>query len=400
MTAPPRPARPAFGPAGTAPACRGRRARPAARRLLPALPFLLLALLLPLLPSRAETTAPPLSRYPVDPAQVSVSGLSSGAFMASQLHIAHASQIMGVGLIGGGLYGCAVERVEAGGVRALLGLARGPCMQAPGLLRPAAEYAARIRAFAAAGWIDPPEDLAGDRLYAFTGEADAVVAPEVVRRGVALYAALGLAPTLFRDTDLDPRRAGHAWITNGFGGACEANADPYINDCQHDLSGEMLQAIHGPLAPPAAVPAGRLLPFDQEAFAPAGAGVPTGLWHTGYLYVPAACEPGAGGPPCRLHVVLHGCRQSAELLGELFPRKIGVNEWADTNRMLVLYPQARSVGVADFRPPRPTDLLEINLEGCWNWWGYARDERYLFKDGVQLGAIWAMVLRVSGRGNR
>jgi hypothetical protein len=33
----------------------------------------------------------------------------------------------------------------------------------------------------------------------------------------------------------------------------------------------------------------------------------------------------------------------------------------------------------------------VNPEGCWNWWGYAYDNRYLFKDGVQVSAIWAMV---------
>jgi hypothetical protein len=39
----------------------------------------------------------------------------------------------------------------------------------------------------------------------------------------------------------------------------------------------------------------------------------------------------------------------------------------------------------------------INPEGCWNWWGYAYDKRYLFKDGIQVSAIWAMVQRVSGQ---
>ena len=57
--------------------------------------------------------AEPLGRYPVDPTQISVAGLSSGAFMANQLHIAHSADIMGAAMIAGGLYGCAVEAMTA-----------------------------------------------------------------------------------------------------------------------------------------------------------------------------------------------------------------------------------------------------------------------------------------------
>jgi hypothetical protein len=37
----------------------------------------------------------------------SVSGLSSGAYMAGQFQIAHSSVVMGAGIIAGGPYGCA-----------------------------------------------------------------------------------------------------------------------------------------------------------------------------------------------------------------------------------------------------------------------------------------------------
>src|SRR5438045_2914543 len=57
------------------------------------------------------SAADPLGRFPVDPAEVSVSGISSGAFMANQLHFAHSAGILGAGMIAGGLYGCAVDSV-------------------------------------------------------------------------------------------------------------------------------------------------------------------------------------------------------------------------------------------------------------------------------------------------
>src|SRR5947208_4196635 len=85
--------------------------------------------------------ADPLGRFPVDPAEVSVSGISSGAFMANQLHIAHSAGIVGAGMIAGGLYGCAVGSVAEDGVLALASLAIGPCMSEPSLLQPVHFYA-------------------------------------------------------------------------------------------------------------------------------------------------------------------------------------------------------------------------------------------------------------------
>jgi poly(3-hydroxybutyrate) depolymerase len=59
---------------------------------------------------------------------VSVSGISSGAFMANQLHIAHSADVMGAAMIAGGPYGCAVLRATSDGVEALASQAAGPCM--------------------------------------------------------------------------------------------------------------------------------------------------------------------------------------------------------------------------------------------------------------------------------
>ena len=40
--------------------------------------------------------------YGADSTKVSVSGLSSGAYMAVQIHVAYSSDIMGVGVVAGG----------------------------------------------------------------------------------------------------------------------------------------------------------------------------------------------------------------------------------------------------------------------------------------------------------
>ncbi len=334
-----------------------------------------------------------LGSYPVDPGKVSVSGISSGAFMANQFHVAHSALVMGAAMVAGGLYACAVEDVEGDHLHALDTVATGPCMGWPRGLQTVETYAARVRDFAARGWIDPLEGLKGDRVYLFTGHYDQVVNPEVVHRAARLYLSLGVAR---EDLKLvDNPDAGHSWVTVDYGVPCHANRDPYINACGYDQAGDILRHIYGPLKPRSASLSGRFVEFSQAEFAPDSKAVENGLSAVGYLYVPKACEPG-GGARCALHVALHGCRQSAEFVHDVFYKNIGLNEWADGNDIIVLYPQAHTVSSKDFARKRAMDPFEINPEGCWNWFGYGYDDRYPLKDGVQVAAIYGMVRRVMG----
>ncbi|HKN27362.1 MAG TPA: hypothetical protein VJY34_05535 [Roseiarcus sp.] len=96
--------------------------------------------------------------------------------------------------------------------------------------------------------------------------------------------------------------------------------------------------------------------------------------------------------------MLHGCTESAEVLGDVFTTRIGLNEWAGANRTVVLCPQAHARTVAEL----PSSLLltgieNVNPAGCWNWWGFGGDAQYLTKKGVQVDAIWKMIERLEGR---
>ena len=64
-------------------------------------------------------------------------------------------------------------------------------------------------------------------------------------------------------------------------------------------------------------------------------------------YTPAGC---AGGAPCQLIVALHGCLTSQELIGDTFADDSYLNQYADTSRLVVLYPQALATLVL-LRPP-------------------------------------------------
>lgn len=298
-----------------------------------------------------QATPPPDLR--IDPARVAVAGLSSGAYMATQAHLAYADRIHGAALIAGGPYGCA---------NGDLGTALGSCMQ--GTPAPdAAALAARVRERAGQGRLAPLEALAGDRVLVLHGALDSTVSPGLAATTADLYRQLSDSV----DVALDDRRDfAHTLPTDSAGGACDRSEPPYLGRCGFDAAGHVFATLFGP--GPAAVDtaAGELRRIDQRAYVPDG--VKTQLADEGYLYLPAAC---AEGEACGLLVVFHGCEQNADSVGEAFVREAGFNRWADAYGVAVLYPQA----TASFVP--------LNPKACWDWWGYTGAD-YDTREGAQL----------------
>ena len=63
----------------------------------------------------------------------------------------------------------------------------------------------------------------------------------------------------------------------------------------------------------------------------------------------------------------------------------GLNEWAEANQRVVLYPQAT------------TSLA--NPQGCWDWWGFTEstwqlDPLHDTREGVQVKALMSMLERL------
>ena len=112
--------------------------------------------------SPAARAADPLPVLHAAPARTSVSGLSSGAFMAVQYGVAFSSSVAGIGVVAGGPYNCA-------GIH--LGIV-GPCMS--GAPSGAASWLA-AQGFASFGQIDPVANLAKMKVYVFSGTQDNVV---------------------------------------------------------------------------------------------------------------------------------------------------------------------------------------------------------------------------------
>lgn len=319
---------------------------------------------LALLAAAMPLAAAPLLSYQADLSRTSVSGLSSGAYMAGQFHIAHSDRLIGAGIVAGGPYDCAQGSVA---------LALNRCMET-GLGRPdAAALLSRAQTRARRGEIAPLANLAEDRVYLFSGTRDATVTPPVVAAAAAFYRLAGIPETQIELVDDMP--AGHAFVTEDEGHPCSLTEPPYVNDCDHDQAGALLGHLYGRLAP-ATDPRGALIPFDQAEFLPD----PTahGMAATGFAYVPQGCAETAG---CHVHVVFHGCRQTQALVGDAVLRQAGYNRWAESNRMIVLYPQAHET--------------PLNPRSCWDWWGYD-DAAYATRDGRQIRAVLAMLERLGG----
>ncbi len=320
----------------------------------------------------------------IDPAAISLSGISSGAYMAQQLHVAHSRDVMGVGLIAGGPYRCAAGSYPPFSWFDWTGLyaATSVCSDThpywyyggPPELEPSL---AAVRAEAARGAVDDPKGLAVDRVWLLSGSADRTVPAAVVEVLESFYRALAPGATV-RHIRLDG--AGHAMITEDYGNDCGASQPPFINDCDFDAAGELLRHIYGTLAPRTEARPQHLAAFDQSAFVDPRDEAAS-MAPRGHLYVPATCRAGA---TCRLHVAFHGCQQSEERIGDDYFTESGYNEWAESNAIVVLYPQARASGGSTFfhsgRNPR----------GCWDWWGYSGSD-YHRRSGVQIRAVAAMI---------
>jgi poly(3-hydroxybutyrate) depolymerase len=303
--------------------------------------------------------------------RITVSGLSSGAFMAVQIAVAHSARVAGVGVFAGGPYYCVgtnLARVES------------VCMQGSPDVDTSIRDAERL---AMLRLIDSTQNLRNTRSWLLAGEADTKVVSPVVRASYEFFAHYNRAGAQFRVLP----GLGHGLPTPSQGVACSASESPFLNRCGVDEVGEMLAALI-PDSGRGNGTQGRLLPFDQSEFVPTWRRwwSLTSLGPTGYVFVPTQCEQ---TKTCRVHIALHGCKQGAKAIGEVFVRESGYNAWAAAHDIIVLYPQAQA--------SQPTMLawwLPFNPNGCWDWWGYSGTD-YAVKNGVQIAAIIAMVDRLA-----
>ncbi|MBB3184455.1 poly(3-hydroxybutyrate) depolymerase [Halomonas fontilapidosi] len=324
-------------------------------------------------PLAAQEPPAELPRLGVEREDVSVLGVSSGGYMATQLAVAWPERFSGLGVAAAGPWACA---------RGSLGLALGQCMTTRRGLPDPAELEIRYQGYRQRELVGDPEALAAMRVFIWHGAEDDTVAPSL-GHALAEQFRNWLASPDDQLKFMESEQAGHGWpLAAGTDTPVEALADchggggTHLLACDLDIAGEMLGWLHSDLTPPEPGESqGKLVRFDQSDFDARGLG------DTGYLFVPPGCEDGG----CDLSMALHGCAMDVEQIDEAFVRHSGLNEWAATNQRVVLYPQAE------------TSLA--NPQGCWDWWGFAEstwqlDPLHDSRQGSQTGALMAMIERL------
>ena len=331
---------------------------------------------------------------------ITVSGLSSGAFFAHQFHIAYSGLVNGAGIIAGGPYGCVesipnpwwtfwtvpLDRVTAAVVA---------CTHYFGDrvfgLRPAdpdpKDSLKLIRDAADQRLIDSPQNLVDDRVWLFHGKEDRIVSEPVVEVLRQVYLALGVhEPKLRADWNEQARVANHGMPVDQFAGQsqfpirnCHEHAPPFVIQCGYEAAEALLRHLYpGTFRAASDDPHrdGILIAFDQSEFFPA-TDDRISLHRVGYVYMPRRCTE----ETCRLHVAFHGCKQGVDAIHDDFIRDAGYSRWAASNGIVVLYPQVAA--------------STANPNGCWDFWGYS-GTNYSTQNGPQMGAVKAMVDRLLG----
>ncbi|MFP5384796.1 MAG: polyhydroxybutyrate depolymerase [Bacteriovoracia bacterium] len=295
---------------------------------------------------------------------LTVSGISSGAYMAQQFHVAFSSKVSGAGLIAGGPYFCA-----QGGIAAALNRCMDIRMGIPDTEASLGEAQKMFEA----RQVDNPENLADDRVYILSGTEDRTVVQKVSDVVVKTYQEWGVASSaLVYVNDLP---VGHAFPTENFGNSCSTPSEPpFISRCGRDVAGEILNHLIGPLTSRKEMDKRHLYSFKQLEY---GNGLDLdklSMHEKGYVYIPATCRENN----CPIHIAFHGCRQTQDDLGTTFITQTGYNEWAEGNGIIILYPQAKK------------NFLVNNPKGCWDWWGYG-GKNYHTKKGPQMSVVHRIV---------
>lgn len=327
--------------------------------------MLWLGLLIAASPSAQAQSA--LGSYNITPSSVTVAGISSGGYMATQLQVAYSKAIFGTAVMAGGTYYCAQNDEELWGT---------VCATGDGV--PVSSLVSYTKKQATAGSIDPVSNLSGKPIYMFSGTLDTVNYQATMDDLYQYYQSFTSVSNI---TYNNYTPAEHSWVTPDAITECSYLALPYMNNCGIDPEQTFLTMFYGQLnARNSGKLSGSFIQFNQNTFCPNSHCAAISMDSTGWLFVPQNC---AQGQACRLVVALHGCSQNQETVGTTFVQNAGINEWADTNNIIVLYPQTINADIP------------YNPYGCWDWWGYTNGN-YALKSGPQMVAIMAEVNRLAG----
>ena len=333
----------------------------------------------------------PLPAVGASSEDITVSGLSSGGFMAGQFQVAFSSKVSGVGIFSAGPYLCAMGN---------LGSAVSKCSSSANDLKESdiQDLVHETNQLADSGKIDSPKFLKDHKVYIFHGEKDPTVKIEVAHKTQLFYELLGVNKGNINLKTI--KDAGHAFPTEKFGNLCAADTEPpWMGACNYDGAYQMLSHLYEGIMPASKDlnAKGKLLAFNQTEFFDNSL---NSMADKGYVYIPAGCQK----ERCKIHIFFHGCQQGYGVvpqdrkndmpeydkppykkIGKTLVENLGFNEIAEANNIIVLYPQLKK------------STIPFNPRSCWDFWGYVDNDdlKYATKNGEQLSTIYRMVKRLT-----
>ncbi|GAA6185500.1 PHB depolymerase family esterase [Aliiglaciecola sp. NS0011-25] len=289
--------------------------------------------------------------------KITVSGLSSGGYMANQFHIAYSDWVKGAAIIAAGPYYCAQGSITT---------ALSECVN-----KQSAEFSLdvltnQLSQYAEQGLIAPLSHLQDSKVWLLHGKLDAKISPPVANALYQQYQGLVKDENL---TYIKDKPFAHHFPTLATGSSCDTSESPFLGNCNYDAAGELLNFLYPDLTAPSASSSGQIKQIDQHEL---GGDPAKSMAEKGFVYVPKSC---AQGEECQVHVNFHGCNQNAQTIGQDYIKNNGLNRWADNNQLIILYPQTTT-----------SMMLPMNPQGCWDWWGYT-DKNYATAQGKQLEAV-------------
>lgn len=302
-----------------------------------------------------------LKAYNIDRTAISVSGVSSGGFMAVQLAVAFSKDFASVASVAGGIYWCAEGDSQK---------AQTWCMKQPDSIKSEVQVD-EARKLSQTGAIDSIAHLQRQKVYIFASPKDAVIHPGNGEKLEEFYRVFVPASQITVEKSVE---AAHGFPTLTAGNPCQMGFLPWVLKCNFDLAGEILKSAYGDLQDRGVADAKHLQKFSQKDFGDET----TPLYREGWVYVPSSCEQ---GEKCRLHIALHGCQMNPDFIQDKFATLAGYNDWAETNNIIVLYPQSAKIS-------------KDNPYACWDWFGFTGTD-YMTKSGKQMQALKKMLQTIA-----
>ena len=368
---------------------------------------------------------PGLPSLSIDNTLVSVSGISSGADLASHLAVAYSDVFSGAAIFAGEPWLCAVQRFQSeplmtcatspNGPGCVGFPSRSPCIGCPPdytltydhCKQPAAGpgwvdvdvLTTAARSAEALGLISPTAALSNTRVLAFRGSRDTVYLDGSVNKTAAFFEAFGAqtrlvlsVPSFHALPTIDPAVPPSSCGT-------PADGPPAMSNCGYDGAGESLGLFfqgRRALTPPAshacdAACAAHLLAFNQSLYVP-GDWAGGDLSSVAFVHIPPACT--AEGARCPLHVSLHGCGMSvhSKAMALSYVTHSGYNAWGEANGIVTLYPQGGGFLERNEQQAAPSGQIGA---GCFDGYGQTRAD-FGFRTGPTMATIVNMVRALSG----